>query len=383
LPAIVAVVRTRVMYDVSDIQRLLSQPDADRTLSLYLTTDAARIENHATIPGWRIWAKNALHALAQQHPGDEAFAGLRARAEALLDAHRSSSKALALFLTPKSEEVLALPVPVGDNAATYGRAALAPLLWLLDEYRRTLVVVVDKERARFVSGYLGRSSREGAHVNDFALYDFPEKTQMPQGDRTMGGSNRDAFAATEDDHRRRFYQEVAEQTRALMEETRAERLVLGGAEESAHALKRELHASLARQVLAVVAVPPYVDDAEVVRRVSPVTAAAERAREVELVAEVVDLARSGGRGALGQADVAACLERKQVELLVLPWPIADAELRDRLPREAVAAGARVELVSGEAAQRLAQEGGVAARLFYATPAALQDGERAASKARVA
>lgn len=371
------------MFDVNDIHRLLSQPDADRTLSLYLTTDAARIENHAAIPGWRIWAKNALHALEQQHPGDEVFAGLRARAEALLDAHRSASKALAVFLTPSSEQVLALPVPLGDSAAAYGRASLTPLLWLLDEYRRTLIVVVDKERARFVSGYLGGASREGAHVNDFSMYDFPEKTQMPQGDRTMGGSNRDSFAATEQDHRRRFYQEVAEQTRTLLEETRAERLVLGGAEESAHALKRELHAAVAKLVVAVVPLPPYIDDAEVVRRVAPVASAAERERELALVGEVVDFAKAGGRGALGQAAVAACLERKQVELLVLPWPIEDTELRDRLPREALAAGASVELVSGAAARRIVEEGGVAARLFYPTPAALQVDEQPAKPARVA
>lgn len=359
------------MFDVSDIQRLLSQPDADRTLSLYLTTDAARIENHATIPGWRIWAKNALHTLEQQHPDDETLAALRARAEALLDEHRSANKALALFLTPSSEQAIPLPVPIADSAATYGRAALAPLLWCLDEYRRTLIVLVDKERARFVSGYMGGASREGAHVNDFASYDFAEKTQMPHGDRVMGGSNRDAFASTEHDHRRRFYQEVAEQTRVLMGETQAQRIILGGAEESAHAVKKELQDAVAKAVIAVVSVPNHLDDAEVVRRVLPVAVAAEREREVALVDEVVDMARSGGRGALGYAEVAACLERKQVELLLLPWPIADAELRDRLPREALAAGARVELVSGAAAQQILEEGGVAARLFYPTPEALQ------------
>jgi hypothetical protein len=328
LPGSAAVVPTSVMFDAHDLHRLLSQPDADRTLSLYLRTDAALLENHAAVPGWRIWAKNALHKLAH-----------------------------------------AKPVPLAENIAGYGRAAIGPLLWAQDEYRRTLIAVVDKERARYVSGYMGGASREGTHVNDFIAYDFPEKTMMPHGVRTMGGSNRDAFAATEADHLRRFYQEVAEQIRHLMADLKVTRLVLGGSDEAAHAVQRELHASVAKLVVALVPIPHYVDDAEVVRRVLPAASASERARESALVGDVIDLAKSGGRGALGPAEVAACLERKQVELLLLPWPGEDVTL-ELMAREALAAGAAVELVSGEAAARVVEEGGVAARLFYATPAEL-------------
>ena len=104
-----------------------------------------------------------------------------------------------------------------------------------------------------------------------------------------------------------------------------------------------------------------------VRRALPAVQAAERAREEALVEEVVDFARSGGRGALGVADVTACLARKQVELLLLPWP-GEGEGLEAMAREALAAGATVELVSGEAAAKVQGVGGVAARLFYATPA---------------
>jgi hypothetical protein len=369
------VVPTQVMFDAHDLHRLLSQPDADRTLSLYLRTDASLLENHAAIPGWRIWLKNALHALGPRFPDDATVASLCARAEQLLAEPRAGCKALAVFLTSASEWILPLPVPLPDNVAAYGRAAIGPLLWVQDEYRPTLIVVVDKERARYVSGYMGGASREGAHVNDFASYDFPEKTQMPHGDRTMGGSNRDSFAATEHDHRRRFYQEVAAQVRQLMTDQGIERLVLGGAEESAHAVQRELHPSVASQLLAVVSVPHHHSDEEVVRKALPVVVAAERARETALVGEVVDLAKSGGRGALGPTEVAACLERKQVELLLLPWPGED-EGMEAMARDALTAGAKVELVSGEAAARIVSEGGVAARLFYPTPAALGEDFRA-------
>lgn len=356
------------MIDLADIHRLISQPDADHTLSVFLMVDAARLENHAATPGWRIWLKNALRELRGEHPEDATFDALRRRCEVLLEQHRGHAKGLALYLTPASEQVFELPVPLAENAVAYGRASLAPLLFAMDEYEQTLIVVVDQMRARFISGYMGGAQREGSHVNDVEAYDFRHKDQMPtgrnQGERTMGGSNRDAFAATIGDHLRRFYQEVAAQVRQIAQDRGIRRIILGGPVESAHALRHEMHDSLARQVVAIVAIPQWLDDGAVMRLALPAALEVEHAQEVELVDEVIDLARSGSRGALGLVAVEDCLARQQVELLILPWSLADAALRDHLPLAALRAGAKIEFVSGAAAERVVAEGGVAARLFY-------------------
>ncbi len=97
----------------------------------------------------------------------------------------------------------------------------------------------------------------------------------------------------------------------------------------------------------------------------PAALEVERQQETELVDEIVDLAKSGNRGALGVPAIMACLARKQVELLDLPWPLETPELRDELPLAALAAGAKIELVSGPAAAQVQAEGGAIARLFYA------------------
>jgi len=356
------------MLDLADIHRLISQPDADHTLSVFLMVDTSRLENQAATPGWRIWLRNALRELKGQHPEDETFEALRQRCEARLEKHRGQSKGLALFLTPASEQIFELPVPLAEHSVAYGRASLAPLLFAMDEYERTLIVVVDQERARFISGYMGGASREGEHVNDVEAYDFAHKDQMPsgrsQGDRTTGGSNRDAFAATIGDHLRRFYQEVAAQTRQIAEDKGIRRIILGGPAESAHALKREMHDSVARQVVAIVPIPQWLDDNAVMRQALPAALDVEHQQELELVDEVVSFAKSGSRGALGVVAVEHCLAHQQVELLILPWPVADPALRDRLPLAALTAGAKLEFVSGEAAERVIAEGGVAARLYY-------------------
>ena len=89
------------MIDLADIHRLISQPDADQTLSLYLMVDASRLENHAAVPGWRIWAKNALRELQGKHGEDANFVALRKQVEERLDGYHGHGKALALFLTPR------------------------------------------------------------------------------------------------------------------------------------------------------------------------------------------------------------------------------------------------------------------------------------------
>lgn len=45
------------------------------------------------------------------------------------------SKSLAMFVTPKAEQIIEIPVPITENQITFGRPAGSQLLWLLDEYK--------------------------------------------------------------------------------------------------------------------------------------------------------------------------------------------------------------------------------------------------------
>jgi hypothetical protein len=86
-------------------------------------------------------------------------------------------------------------------------------------------------------------------------------------------------------------------------------------------------------------------------------------QEMRVVDEMIQLAGSGGRCVLGSKVVTA-LEQRRVELLIVPWPSANEKLVDRLTLEALAAGADVKPVGGEAAERLIGECGVVARVYY-------------------
>jgi hypothetical protein len=61
------------------------------------------------------------------------------------------------------------------------------------------------------------------------------------------------------------------------------------------------------------------------------------------------------------------LEQQRVELLIAPWPLADESLAQELPLRVMQSGIQFELIYGEAAETLINEGGLAARLYYALP----------------
>lgn len=362
--------RTKLLSS-SDIGRVLHHPGADRTLSLYLRVDPAAEDNQSNTPGWRIWLKSALRGLAAAND-DPALAGLRARAWRFAENLRPESKAIAAFFfsEPEAEQVFSLPVPIAASEIAFGRPAVAPLLWLLDEYEPHVVVRVDVEKARFFVARMGRAGAGESRRLDLDQFDLHRKTMHPtslgEGGYVHGGSDVDTFAATVDDHVRRFHREVADRCGELLEETGARRIILGGDDAAAHAVAALMRPAVARTVVGVVPVPLAASDQAAADLLLPVALQAERDHERALVDEVIDLARSGGRGALGREPVLERLRRAQVELLIVPWPLRDAGLRAELPERALAAGAEIELVAGEAAEQLEREGGLAARLYYAS-----------------
>lgn len=363
------------MLKLTDVNRVLSQSGADKTLSLYVQVDPALLENNARTPGWRIWLKNSLRELRAGN-ADPDLADLIGRADHFFTNLRPECKSIAAFFTPKGEEVLRLQVPIVAPECHFGRPAVASLLWLLDEYEPYVVALVDSEKARFFVANLGRAGLGDTRFNEVREYDFPRKT-MPttgrgQGGYTQGGNNRDAFAATLEDFERRFYRDIAEQCGNLLEETGAERILFGGIEESARGVIEQLPDAVSKAVIGFVPAPMYLGDQATWNQMMPRALEFEREHERQLVDEVIDLAKAGGRGALGIPTVLECLKNKQVELLLVPWPLQDVDLRLRLPELAMASSARIELIAGSAAERVQQEGGLAARLYYGIPAVAPD-----------
>jgi peptide subunit release factor 1 (eRF1) len=220
--------------------------------------------------------------------------------------------------------------------------------------------------------YLGQMGFEEGIEIDLEDYDFQQKTIKSSAPATAGGgygvaqgSNREAFERMIDEHRNRFYRETVDVIQKLADKNHIERVILGGGEQSAYAVHHLMPDSLKAHVADVVSIPRYYTVSEIFQHILPIAQEAERKHELELVNQVIDFAKSRGRGALGEEAVKTAFDMKRVELLILPWPSNNPDLSDDLAFRALQMNSQIELVHGEAAERLNTEGGVAARLYYA------------------
>jgi hypothetical protein len=359
------------LINLEDIKGILTQAN-EHTLSLYLNVNPAERENQASTPAWRIALKNALKDIESNLTDEQAlktWKDVRARAEAQLEFYQPDARTLVLFVSPDNEFTYSLPITL-ENRASFGKPLVTPLLWAIEEYKTYLVIMVDQEKADFFTAYLGSAGIEERMELDLEDYDFGQKTLMPSTAAIAGGfgltqgSNREAYQDMINEHVERFHRDVIARAQALKDQHQVTRIIIGGDEHAAHALHGLMPEKLARSVIRVQPIPMRSAPHQIVPTIAPIALEFERQRELELVQQVIDLAKSGGRGVLGRDKVLEALGQQRVELLIAPWPMDDTTLATELPLSASESSASIELVHGEAAELLQAEGGLAARLYY-------------------
>ena len=363
------------MINLNDVKTLLNSEDK-QVISVYLRIDPALRENQADNPAWRIWLKNAVRD-AERDMRDskrEIWEDRKERLYTYIDNYTPSAKSLIIFIGQSFEQIHELPILISENAFNYGEIQIAPMLWLLDEYKPYLITLIDTEKAQLMTMYLGNVTSRSELESDRFAYDFGEKTLMPRqtsvanaGTQVTQGSNRDRFEDTMDEHIDHFYRNVAAEIETVLKRDKLKRIILGGSEQSAHALKDMLSNNWQEKIIAVLPIPMDSNDSEISKRVLPSALDYERQKEVTLVDDVIGLAKSDGRGALGQGAIEEALTQQRVELLIAPWEqaIDNKAIVEHLAHKTLQNGGEVEFVHGEAAQLLIDEGGMAARLYYA------------------
>src|SRR5690606_9644243 len=125
-------------------------------------------------------------------------------------------------------------------------------------------------------------------------------------------NNREEFEDTIHEHRMRFYREVAEHTRRIVDKEGIERILIGGSEDSGHVVRKQLAQNIEKHVVDVVGIPRHYNAHQIFEQVQPLALEHERQQENRLIDEVSDAARSGGRGALGIEATQTALQNQQV-----------------------------------------------------------------------
>lgn len=197
----------------------------------------------------------------------------------------------------------------------WGEPDVAPLMLALDEYESYGVLLMDRERFRFLVTSLGEIEEVTEAENPLNTAGWRELTISPANATPRGGSSKDDFEDRVEENTRRFYREVGETVRREVKRQGIGRLILAGPGERTADFRKTLPGELRERVVGEVHVPADAPEGEVLERISSAHRRAESYRETELL----ESARENG--VRGMRDTLEALQEGRVYHLLAVWPL--------------------------------------------------------------
>ena len=346
-----------------------------RVLSVYLDLNPQRQARHAYRMVLEDLAKEIRSRLDRKER--EGFQAEMTRVQEWLEGQALQGNGLALFSSEprKFFQTHWLPIRVRDHLAWELTPDVAPLLEVADEYERYAVALVEQDRARLFTVFMG------AIEESDALRD-----KLVPSRHDQGGVSQSHFQHHHDLHVLWHLKRVAGRLAALFRSRPFDRLILAGPEEVTSELRPLLPDPLARRVVAVVPLETYANQREILEKTLEIEARIEREAEERLLGELLESAGAGGRATRGLAPTLEALWLGEVRTLVVadgaqaegsecpncgrlePGDVATCpacgsatrpvhDVVHRAMARTIEQAGRVEVVHGEAARRLLEVGG--------------------------
>lgn len=351
-------------------------------LSLYADVNPANPDNAGR--AWLVRVKNTLRSLSL--PRD-----LPEKVIEALEFERPEARTCALFAGKDLLRMYTLRVdlPVVDLAhgrvdARWGEPYVFPLVYMIDEYERYGVVFVDRERWRFYDVFLGDIDERAdafleLHSDQSRKLEKRPAVRLVQGAVLRGGAEGDRFERHVEALAHRFYKRAAHLLEKLVDTAHTDWLILMGPNEDTHHFEQCLPRALRTRTAGLVPPPsnPEASAGEILKKVLPFITDNRQARELALLQELREKGMWGLSGGL------QALQMGRFHLLVAPWSLGvkvlrcagglvvqdrsaaeafcpgqsvqEVALSDVLPDLAAVHGARLELVQGQAEDRLIRE----------------------------
>ncbi|TVP56173.1 MAG: hypothetical protein EA351_08690 [Gemmatimonadales bacterium] len=262
----------------------------------------------------------------------------------------------------------AIRVPMPDLVRWEEGIRVAPYVRALKQERPVVTVLVDSRRARIFE-YRGGELTESLNLNAETF--LGDLTDINVSKRPTAHSG--VRGKTGTDAAQKFLNVGSERMMKKLGEKVADavgdggHLVLGGTPEAVNQARTQLPGNLNGRMIEPSGLRVEMSDAEVRTALEQAASELNQSNQEKLLGEVEDLARSGGRGALGAETVEQALREARVDTLLLSRGFirANPDYADHLVGAAFEQHAEVEELSLNGAQRLDTEGeGVAARLRY-------------------
>ena len=330
---------------------------------------------------WRVDLRNSLNDIqswleGSSHAEREAFLACRRMLLEQLDAMRGIVRGpgwVAFYTTDGASHTGPVPAPVPTMAAWSTGPCLTPYVRALKEARPVLVLIADSRKVR-IYRYAARSVTSIETVHAKAKVDYPTHMSAPPRPGFHSGTR----GATGADEAQR---ELREGTMHMLHQavdriaqlaTDSTFIVVGGIPAVARALLRSLPMDVRQSAMHAERLDVHATKAEVAEVARQSASQMRNAEDLQLIDEALAGAAGNGRGVTGSLDTERALTQGRARDVYFTQTFlekhsADAEAIVRL---ALGTQAQLEQVSGAAAVRLDEVGGIAARLRYASEPAL-------------
>ena len=367
-------------HDIRQLHRYTPSPDSC-ILSLYVNVDQSNAANLNR--GFETKVESLFRQAAENQNSHEAsrqrFEAECQRVRQFLRDYVPKGKALVLFSDSKHDfwwqRDLQVELPTGLRWSQ--KPWVRPLLEVVEDHDRVGVVLIDKHHARIFAADAGGMELQAEMVSDVPNKHATTGTDhiMSQGQMERGHVN----------HVQSHAKRVADELASVVDRLKLERIVIGGPVEATSVFSGELPKRIQQMVIGTISAPVDASHDRLIHELRSVQEKAELEDETKIVDAMITAAMKGDRGVLGLSDTLEAIQEGRVYRLVVardfraegkecaschvlvsgglekcpfcggrldPAP----DLINRASHRVLDMGGKVQLVSGEAAAKLAEAG---------------------------
>lgn len=355
--------------DLVELERAIGD---EQVLSVYVSLSE---KDPAQRQRWQIDLKNSLDEVeaslaGQSHAAREAFARSRETALAKVAEARGVIRSpgwAGFFVGAREYHAGGLEAPVRTFAAWDTGPRLTPYVRALKESRPVILALLDKRHGRIFK-YVNRAIELVESLSADADIDHPyHMSAQPRPGfhpGTRGSPGADEVERELLDAMKRMLLSLSEKITKVASDDAW--IVFGGMKNVVHEAFARLPKALGPRAIIVEGLDVRSSES-MIAGVARQSASTLRDRlDLEIVTEALDGAASNGLGAVGIKDVMQALEQGRVRDVYFTLRFLEQHPREAEDALRMALGTRavVEHVSGDAALKLDEAGGVTARLRY-------------------
>jgi rubrerythrin len=373
------------MLSTNLLKSLSRLPSPLLTAYVRTTPDQAALQGAA--PRYLHLLKEKGRSLAEslESPDRDSFSRQLERVMEFLSKPKSHGS-MVFFAGPSVWEVVPLQTEVKDELR-WGRPSLAQLIWLTGEHKQYGLVAVDHKGARFFLCSMGeivegQEKKFNVDISGWRKKDLGKV--MGEGVAKTHGTQRDDFDKRLDNQFLRLCREAAQQAAAFFPAKDLAAIFLLGPDKLTTAMEAKFPRIFRLPIVRIDQEIARLTPAALLGHLAPRVSDWEREHQKTLVHAISGNERGTIRGL---DETLTQLQRGQVRTLVLAWdfdvaihqcrecswkgrcadrvcPVCEGQtgestLRDLLPEILLKHTVELEIVSGEAAERLMQMGGMA------------------------